>query len=65
MENKTVVFDAQREIAGLKRRVEYLEKLVPNYNKAVAYDTHTYQSPWSDDYKGPNGFFNDPNRPFP
>jgi len=37
MNNKTVVFDAQREIAELKRRVEYLEKLDPTYGKAVTY----------------------------
>ena len=68
MNNKTVMFDAQKEIAELKRRVEYLEKLDPNYGKTVAYNwgqNHTYKSPWSEDYKGPNGFFDDPNRPFP
>ncbi len=46
MNNKTVVFDVQREIAELKRRVAYLEKLDPSYGKTFAYSE--FKNPWPD-----------------
>ena len=63
--------DLVQEVNYLKRRIEELGhgKQVSVYGKSAPIfgpeNGHTYESPWSEDYKGPNGFFNDPNRPFP
>ncbi len=41
--------EMQQELHALKRRVEYLEKLDPNYGKVVAYSDNTRgQSSWSE-----------------
>lgn len=50
MNNKTEVFDPQREIAELKRRVEYLERRDPDYGKTIAYSTGLSNVPF-DAYK--------------
>lgn len=65
MHNKTEVFDVQKEIAELKRRVQQLENEKAYSGQPLRVTDDVYNSPWSDEYKGPNGFFNDPNRPFP
>lgn len=60
--------DLVQEVNALKRRVQQLEDAKDGYGP-LKVDAITYakipSSPWSEDYKGPNGFFNDPNRPFP
>lgn len=63
--------EMQQEVNSLKRRISELEstRKVSAYGKQPPIfgpqNDKTYASPWSDDYEGPNGYFNDPNRPFP
>ena len=40
------IFDPQKEIADLKRRVEYLEKQSPDYGKAIAYAQSLQEVPY-------------------
>lgn len=69
MHNKTVVFDAQQEIADLKRRVQQLENEKIQYGQPLKVSdypaqppifgpqpTRVYESPWSQDQGCPNSY---------
>lgn len=72
------ILDIETEVRKLRKEVEELKKQITSLSKFVAPTVavgswlpvkevfgEKIKGVWSSDYEGPNGFFNDPNRPFP